>query len=268
MRVIRNIISRADIDKDGSRPDIVRSPQSFDGVINLVNELSEGCQDIYEFLAANPPLKSQYAKDQITEEIQKAKLIIFNPSFKEIIFEAEDNELLRGKITFLFHCVDYDFNPSNFKSDEFQKISKVVNEYFSSEKSINNDIRRAMLTFEVDGNYDFYSYWWSYWHIGSATKRRLIDKFREVEYCINHEHYREYFKKLTLQLLQKSPSQIAEDFVPSKSFPEWKEKLIKDRYLLDDNNTTNHIAIAEDNSHCYLLKSKRPREIEGNIKVM
>lgn len=268
MRVIRNIISRADIDKDGSRPDIVRSPQSFDGVINLVNELSDGCQNIYQFLSQQPVLKSQYAKDQINEEIEKAKLIKHDPSLKEIIFNAEDNELLRGKISFLLHCIDYDFNPKNFNTELFKSVSNVVDEYFNSEKSLTNDIRRAMLTFEVDGTYEFYSYWWSYWHVGKSTKRRLFDRFREIEYCIHHDYYRDYFKQFILELLDKRPAQIANDFTPPSQFPNWKLRLIKETNLLDDNNKTNHIAIAEDNSHCYLLKSKRPREIEGNIKIM
>ena len=267
MRVVRNIVSRGDVEKDGSRPDIVRSPQSFDGVINLINELSNGCQNIYQFLNQQPNLKSQYAKDQINEEIEKARLICFDPNYRNIIFKAEDNELLRGKISFIFHCISYDFNPFNFDSIKFSKIAEIINNYFGNEKSLNNNIRRAMLTIEANGNYEFYSYWWSYWHIGNATKRRLFDKFREIEYCINDEYYREYFKKFVLQLILKTPQQIAKDFIPSENFPNWKKRLIKESNLLDNNNKTNHIAISEDNSHCYLLKSKRPREIEGNLKI-
>lgn len=268
MRVVRNIISRADIDKDGSRPDIVRSPQSFDGVINLINELSVGCENIYDFLAQKPKLKSQYAKDQIKEEIDKAKLISANNELKDIIFNAEDNELLRGKISFLFYCVDYDYNPEHFDVNLFVAVSEVINKYFNNEKSIDNNVRRAMLTIEIDGAYEFYSYWWSYWHVGQATKRRLFDRFRELEYCINHEHYRKYIKAFVLQLLEISPSQITEEFVNPPSFPNWKLRLIKEKNLLDEYNKTNHIAIAEDNTHCYILKSKRPREIEGSIKIM
>ena len=267
MRVIRNIVSRADIDKDGSRPDIVRSPQSFDGVINLINELSDGCEDIYKFLSEKPTLKSQYARDQINEEIEKARLIQHDSGLKELIFKAEDNELLRGKITFLFHCIGYDLNPENFNADLFVSVSDVVNTYFNNEKSLGNDIRRALLTIEVNGEYEFYSYWWSYWHIAKSTKRRLIDRFREVEYCINHEYFREYFKKFVLGLQNQSPSQMAQSFQSPPSFPNWKLRLIKEESLLNDNNKTNHIAIAEDNSYCFILKSKRPREIEGNLKI-
>jgi hypothetical protein len=268
MRVIRNIVSRADIEKDGSRPDIIRSPQAFDGVINLINELAVGCSNIHEYLVANPALKSQYAKEQIREEVEKSKLIISDVTLKEIIFHAEDNELLRGKIGFIFYAIDYDFIVTNFNVDLFQKVANVIHQYFNNEDGLNNDIRRAMLTIEVNDDYEFYSYWWSYWHVGKATKRRLFDKFREVEYFVNHEFYREYFKKLVYLLIDQSPKEIVSNFLPDPQFPNWKKRLIQETNILDEISNTNYIAIAEDNSHCYLLKSKRPRDIEGNIKIV
>ncbi len=267
MRVVRNIISRADIDKDGSRPDIIRSPQAFDGGINLINELSEGCLDIYQYLAKHPILKSQFAKEQLNEEVEKAKLIVSDSKLKQVLFNAEDNELLRGKIDFLFYVIDYDFSVTNFNAELFERVSDVTHKYFNSEDGLNNDVRRAMLTIEVNGAYDFYTYWWSYWHVGNSNKRRLFDKFREIEYFIGHTNYREYFKKLILDLLNKTPSQIVADFSPHPKFPNWKIRLIKEAKLLDEISSTNYIAIAKDNSHCYLLKSKRPREVDGNILI-
>lgn len=267
MRVIRNIISRADIDKDGSRPDIVRSPQSFDGIINLINELVEGSSNIYKFLSDTPNLKSQFAKDQIAEESAKAKLIAANPELKETIFKAEDNELLRGKISFILYTIDYDYKVSNFDVDLFKQVSDVINQYFNDEDGLNNDIRRAMLTIELNGIYEFYTYWWSYWHVGKATKRRLFDKFREVEYFVNDEYYREYFKKFILLLIDHTPKEIANNFQPPKEFPNWKKRLIKDASILDKESNTNFVAISDDDSHCYLLKSIRPRDLEGNTKI-
>lgn len=49
MRVVRNIIALGDVDQNGSRPDIVRSPQTFNGVINLISDLANGCQNILEY---------------------------------------------------------------------------------------------------------------------------------------------------------------------------------------------------------------------------
>jgi hypothetical protein len=266
MRVIRNVVSRGSIDKDGSRPDIIRSPQTFDGVINLINELAEGCEDIYQHLSIVGNLKSQFAKEQIEEEKTKAKLIISKQDLKQLLFEAEDNELLIGRIEFIFYCIDYDYNTANFNEELFEKIKDVFKSYFNSENGLTNELRRAILTIEVDAKYEFYNYWWSYWNIIGATKRRLFDKFREMEYFI-YSDYREYFKKLVLELVEKDLKSIAIDFIPPNDFPNWKKRLIKENDLLDKKAKSNYIAILEDNSSCYILKSKRPRDIEGSIII-
>lgn len=258
IRVIRNIVSRADIDREGNRPDIIRSPQSFDGAINLIHELSEGCSDIYAHLANIKELKAQFARKQMDEEIAKAKLILHNPDYQDMIFEAEDNDLLRGRISFLFYVMDYNYDCSNFDIHKFKKVTRAFNDYFNSGAGLNNDLRRAFLTIEVDGNYEFYGYWWSFWHIGNATKRRLFDKYRELEYYLESD-YKEYFKKLVLLLLDSPLEKIAEDFQPPSGFPNWKTRLIKDKSILDKSSKTNYIAITEGEKACYLLKSKRPR---------
>lgn len=266
MRVVRNIVSRGDIDKDGMRPDIIRSPQTFDGVINLINELAEGCSDIYQSLYEKISFKSQFAKEQIEEEKKKTQIIINRPHLKEVVFEAEDNELLLGRIDFLFYCMGYDGVVTNFNEDLFIKLKDVFVNSFNSEDCLSNDLRRAFLTIEVDGKYEFYNYWWSYWNIIGATKRRLFDKFRELEYYI-YSDYREYFKKVVLQLLDKELISIVNDFEIPEVFPNWKKRLIKEPNLLDKKSKSHYIAILEDNSSCYLLKSKRPRDKDGSYEV-
>jgi hypothetical protein len=265
MRVVRNIISRGDIDKDGKRPDIIRSPQTFDGVINLIKELSNGCQNIYLYLATIKNIKSTFAKEQVEEERIKAKLIINNPSLKKLIFDSEDNELLRGRINFLFYCIDYEKN-EELDVEKLILVQTVFHRYFNKEIEINGKIQRAMLTIEVDGKYNFYDYWWSFWNVVNATKRRLFDKYREIEYYIYSE-YREYFKKLVLLLCYKDYESIIADFNPPQEMPNWKKRLIKEKELLDDVSKSNYIAIPDDESCCYLLKSKRPRDMDGCIKI-
>lgn len=265
IRVVRNIVSRADIDREGNRPDIIRSPQSFDSAINLLKEISVGCEDIYLFLSNNPKIKSQFAKLQISEEIHKAQLILKDEANKKILFDAEDNELLRGKLNFLFYILDYNKDIESFNQKEFKKVSIVFNKYFKDESSLNNDLRRAFLTVEVNNKYEFYNYWWSFWHIGNANKRRLFDKFRELEYYLESD-FKEYFKKVVLKLQSSDLIEIAKEFQPPQNFPNWKLRLIKEKSILDESKT-NYIAIPEDEEFCYLLKSKRPREIEGNFKI-
>lgn len=266
MRVIRNIVSRGSLDKDGNRPDIIRSPETFDGVTNLINELSKGCGNIYQYLSKISNLKSQFSKDQIEEEKNKAKLIISKPHLKQLIFNAEDNELLSGRIEFIFYVIGYDNIIDNFNETNFSDVQKVFATYFNTENSLTNDLRRALLTIEVGGNYEFYNYWWSYWNIIGATKRRLFERFRELEYFI-YSDQKEYFKKLILLLITNSLKDITSKFNPPRNFPNWKNRLLKETDLLDNKGKSHYLAIVKDNSCCYLLKSKRPRDIDGSHKI-
>lgn len=266
MRVIRNIVSRGDVDADGKRPDLVRSPDTFVGAINLVAELASGCGDIYHYLATTD-VKSTFAKEQVNEEKLKASIIDNNPEYKQLIFNTEDNELLRGKIIFALKCAGYNGNTENIDWQLMSKISVVFREYFNSEAGLTDDLRRAMLTIENDGKYEFYNYWWSYWNVGEAAKRKLFVQFREIEYVIGKDDSAEYFKKLILLLTEKTYKQIIEEFTPPDDMPSWKVKLIKDSSLLNRQCPSKYIAIPADNTYCYLLKSKRPREIDGGIKI-
>ncbi|RFU93613.1 hypothetical protein DYP60_13910 [Sphaerochaeta halotolerans] len=266
MRVVRNIISRGDIDKDGKRPDIIRSPQTFDGVINLINELSYGCKNIYQHLASIDSQKSTFAKEQVEEEKIKSKIIRNKPSIKQLIFDSEDNELLRGRIDFLFYCINYDYNPEEINEIDLKLVQSVFSRYFNKEIEIDGKLQRAMLTIDVDGEYNFYNYWWSFWNVANATKRRLFDKYREIEYYI-YSDYKDYFKKLVLLLCTKSLEDIASEFEAPTNMPNWKVRLIKESQLLDIESKSNFIAIPDNESCCYLLKSKRPRDMEGCIKI-
>jgi hypothetical protein len=272
MRVVRNIISRGDITKYGERPAIIRSPQAFDGVINLISELSEGCNDIYHHLSGKDQFRSSFAREQVEEEKIKAKLIIHNVAYKAGIFAAEDTNLLQGRIDFVFYCIDYDKSTLNIDYGKLISITKVINHYFSKETDVTNDFRRAMLTISVNGNYKYYEYWWSFWNVVSAQKRCLIDKFREIEYLIygnykNNEEFKLYLKYLFLKLIDHNFISIIDDFIPPIGMPNWKIRLIKEPSLLNDKCKSHYIAIPEDEKCCYLLKSLRPRDLDGCVKI-
>jgi hypothetical protein len=270
MRVVRNIVARGDVEKSGNRPTIIRSQQSFDGVINLIHELSIGAEDIYLYLSSNQ-IKSSFAKEQIEEERLKAKFIIDNPHNKNIIFNIEDTYLLQGKISFALYCVDYK-NNKELDVEKLESIYKILVKYFNKEDSINNDLRRALLTIsDYNNNYNFYGYWWSFWNVVNANKRSLIDNnLRSLEFYIygrNADEYKIYLKKLIIKLITKDMKEIINSFVPPQNMPNWKVRLIKEPDLLDNMCKSNHIAIPEDESRCYLLKSMRPRDLEGCVII-
>jgi len=270
MRVVRNIISRGDVVKNGTRPTIIRSPQTFDGVINLIHELSSGCENIYSYLSTIP-VKSSFAKEQVEEEILKSKLIVSDPSNKTIIFSLEDTNLLQGKVSFALFCIDYQ-DGSEIDKSKLKNIQEIIVQYFNKDTDINNDLRRALLTIsDENGMYNYYEYWWSFWNVVSANKRCLLDKsLRELEFFIygtSANEYNIYLKKLIDKLLNNSLKDISINFNPPSDMPNWKIRLIKEPTLLDSKCNSNHIAIPNDESCCYLLKSMRPRDLDGCNKI-
>jgi len=271
MRVVRNIIARGDIAKTGKRQTIIRSQQTFDGVINLIHELSSGCSDIYTFLSTTE-IKSSFAKEQIKEEKLKAKIIISNTSFKEIIFKLEDTNLLQGRIDFALYCINCD-SIQTFNEDKLKKVYEVISTYLNEDIDINNDLRRALLTIANDKDeYNYYGYWWSFWNVVSANKRCLLDSnLRDLEFYIygkNSIDYRIYIKNLILKLESKNLKEIVTNFKIPTTMPNWKKRLIQEPKLLNEQCKSNHIAIPKDESCCYLLKSLRPRDIDGCEEII
>lgn len=269
MRVVRNIVSRADLTPEGKRADIVRRPESFNGAINLVYELAAGCDDIYNYLRNNA-VSSAFTRDQMKEERIKAKIIVDTPQYKELIHKVEDNELLRGHVIFALECANYRNSVSDIDFELLEKIQNVFNTYFNKELDNSNvefdKLRRALLTIEVDGKYQFYNYWWSYWYAGNAEKRKLLSVYREIEYIIGKADSCKYFRKLVLLLVEQSYDDILNGFVKPDNMENWQYRLIKEERLLFGCDK-KYIAIPDDRSYCYLLKGIRPATIEGSVKI-
>lgn len=269
MRVIRNIVSRGDVTREGKRPDIIRSPEAFSGAISLISEIEQGCEDIYPYLASNS-ISSNFARNQTNEEKVKAKIIINIPQHKNLIHEVEDNELLRGRIAFPLLCSGYKKDISTIDFDYLKKVSSVFKTYFNKELDSNDEefdlLRRALLTVKVKGYYRFYEYWWSFWNAELLNKRKLLPLFREIEFVIGHEYFCLYFKELVGKLITQSYNEIIDSFEKPLNMPNWQFRLIKEKELLA-NCDKKYIAIADDDSYCYLLKGKRPSSSDNCIKV-
>ena len=135
MRVVWNIVENSGIE----------TISAMIGAIRLINELSEHSHDIYRFLA-NPKAKitSDFAKEQIAEEIIKAKKILEDSKWEEALIEAEGCPYLKGKIWVLFQD---DENTSNelflnrwkllsdilSNKDEYY-LPKILISYYNKEK--------------------------------------------------------------------------------------------------------------------------------------
>ncbi len=253
MRVVRNIVQNSTID----------SANTFLGAVGLINELSNGCKDIYYYLSNNI-IKSYFAQEQVSEEKEKALIIQKDKNYKNSIHKCEDTNFFKGNISFALYCIDYEKNNNSFNNDLFIKIIDVVEKNLS-EKDISNDFRRALLT--IKGN-DFYKYWWSWSYSTGTEKRRLIENTYDLrKFFTKKDTYGDYLKDLLKKLTEKTLNEIIDECTLTE--PNWKHELIKKPELLNDYCPYPHyFGILTDNSACFLFKDKRrPKSIKDCFKV-
>jgi hypothetical protein len=111
------------------------------GAIRLIDELAENSHNIYSFLAdTDKKIISETAKDQITEEREKAKKILENSIWEDKIINAEQTAFFNGAIRFLFRT-----ERSIYDWDKFDSRLEKAKEYFNSNGVIEIYTKEAIL---------------------------------------------------------------------------------------------------------------------------
>ncbi|OMP75083.1 DUF262 domain-containing protein [[Flexibacter] sp. ATCC 35208] len=104
----------------------VRSYQNMWRVMRLVDKMAVGVEDIYSFLlqpACEEIIKteSSFLKNQLLEEVVKAKFILSNGDWESSLIKAEGHPLFMGNIRFLLSD-DEDVNEFLHRSNSAMKI--------------------------------------------------------------------------------------------------------------------------------------------------
>lgn len=242
MRVVRNIVQNATIDSAGA----------YIGAIGLINELSSGCTDVYNFLNKNS-IKSGFASNQVSEEILKSSIITTDEKNKEVIFLTEDTNFFKGRILFGLFCIDFENSNDSFKYDSCNSLYKVVCEHLNS-NDISNKFRSALLTVR---NNDFYNYWGTWSYGTDSQKRCFIENIADLKGNFTTGFYKDYLKDLLLKLFEKSLDEIISEFSCPQDMPNWKCEIIKQPQLLDKYCQSHYFGISNDNKSCFLYYNKK-----------
>ena len=260
MRVIRNIAENTNVD----------SVQSFKGFLNLIIELSNGCDDIYTYLSTHK-IESNFAKNQILEEIYKAKTIKKNQIAKKPIFELEENPFCNGKLYFAFYCCNINIldTYSDLDISLFEKVKNVFDTYFSND-DISDDFRVLLFTC---GNNRFYEYWWSWSYKTNTNKRCCIESTEDLYWNFsridNAQDFKESLKDAVLRLTKKtSIRQLISTYQCPDNMPEWEKWIIKNPDEFSEHCSGHYFGITSNNKTCYLYEwRKRPNDRNDCFKV-
>lgn len=118
-RIFRNLINNSVID----------SQDSYERAIKGINEQIEHTSDLLEYLAEGNRING-FSIDQVDEEIEKAKLITADDSYREIIEVAEKHRYFDGQIRscFYFDANDLPSRKIDIISIYWNKIAKMFTE--------------------------------------------------------------------------------------------------------------------------------------------
>jgi len=253
MRVVRNLIENTTIN----------DMAPFARAIRGINDLSSHCNEILQFLASEDPDISGFSRDQIKEEILKAKLLLKNPSsdVKMAIFNAENANFCKGRISFALYCIDVETDIDALDPLKLNAVTAVMNDYLS-EGDISNEFRSALLTI---GDNCFYTYWSSWLYAVSGTKYCLIANIDELK---NHFAYninrRQYLIGVIKELLISDLTSYLKRYTCPVDMPAWKCTIIRNPSILKWSQW-HYIAVTED-EECYLIPGSRVANSEEGKK--
>ena len=249
MRVIRNIVQNIDIDNS-----------TIIGAIGLIKEISDGCQDIYKYIAENE-IKSGFAKNQMNEEKIKANLVQNDKNWKSLIFKAEDDIFLKGEIKFL---LDFSIISDKYNIQKFTSISDKFLLLFESKDDL---LRKALLT------QDDYPIWdgrtsslgWAHRYSLLNTENEWKDAFRKKSDKFINAVYKLISNSFNLSddriTILKS---VIQNAAPLKDY---RSHLIKNNSLLKD-SYHKRICLNEEETILFVLeKTKVVGENYKKIKV-
>lgn len=131
MRIVRNLVQNS----------LIEDISSFSRAIRGLDKLSENCNNIIDFIAKGGEI-SGFNKEQILEEIKKGKIIYNarlnqNEEWEEVLLDAENHPLFKGKIDFLL--------TENYELIDFILRKNCAKEIFYNKHRENYLITRAVL---------------------------------------------------------------------------------------------------------------------------
>ena len=140
-RIFRNLINNSVID----------SQDSYERAIKGINEQIEHTSDLLEYLAEENRING-FSIEQVDEEIEKAKLITSDDSYREVIEGAEKHRYFDGQIRscFYFEANDLPSKKIDIISSYWNKISEMFTETKPKEGLL---MRTALLSL---GDYTVY----------------------------------------------------------------------------------------------------------------
>jgi len=221
MRIMRNLIYNTEI----ALRDLADAIKSVDFLLNNLNEET----NINKYLISNGSQIAFFNREQVNEEILKAKLIQENNNWKKELLIAENHALFSGQISFLLKKTDEDYselfeidnNDLKFFINNRSLAQKMWNKERANNFNNKQLLIRALLSmnFPIQRETDL-----------SNNKESWKKLFRDIDY---QKSILKLFSKINNNLIEESLKNIIEKYPDyTNSENDCRSFLIKDDNLL------------------------------------
>lgn len=169
LRVCRHFIENHPLD----------NPEDIPSFFKLFKHLSQGHQNIYQFLIDNPTY--EFHKNIYTLEVKKAKLILASreggENWEKILNQTSEHKILKGWVDFLLDFSDEKFvyksysNNKNYRKaqygftslyespnlEKFKQYATITMQILDKEQFLSNNLTLFQRAFLCIGDFSFYS---------------------------------------------------------------------------------------------------------------
>jgi hypothetical protein len=258
MRIVRNLAENANIN----------SVESMVGTMRRISELSNSLKDAnnYDILnfIVNISDVTGAVKEQLQEEVKKAKLIIGNKDFEAEIIKAENHIYFRGQIYVLLYISED--NIETFKVYRDKAMCIFAKDIWKFPCTFHRALFALVLESPVDG-YDYYSA-----DYGSNRLKFYKDDEEIRYYMIRYHEDGDFWYKLIKLLLDSIPSpegalEFLEKAIKKIKFDEnkWQTFFITSPYCF--NYCEEKLVRFESTEKIYLLKHSKMSHKHSELRT-
>ena len=235
IRVCRNLINNS----------LIQAPDEFYKAIRSIKDLATHIQHIYEYLVLPETKIVGFLQSQVEEEKTKAKLILNDNLWNEVIEQTERHFYFDGQIGFILNFIK---NDNRYDLDQFSDYSKKMSKLFSSEFQDNYDclFQRSLLTFgdylvPISGHFTFCNF--------ERSLRAKMDNWRKV---FNEDTKSTYLKQLLDTIKIDSIKNDLQTIVNNFQGNDWSYLFIKNKGIIE---YCNNYQIDKIEGQIYLARS-------------
>lgn len=199
---------------------LIQSPDDFYKAVQSIKKLSDNIDNLYNYLSNTPDIDF-FTKNQVDEEKIKAKLILEDHEWKDLILNIEKHPYFNGQIGFILEFSKD--NDGSYNKEKFEDYSEKLNKLFSDFKNREDYLfERALLSIgnylvEIGSNLTFCSY-------NDALRAKIANWRKVFNDSVKSGYLKILLDKINIENIENSLNKIIKD--KTNEINDWRKYFI------------------------------------------